>query len=268
MIPKLKRQQIMDLLSSGKRIDERGLEDLRAVEIRCQSVKNAEGSAEVRLGKTLAIAGLKTSIGTPFADAPDMGVMIINAEFLPIASPIFEPGPPDENAIELARVIDRGLRRAEMIDLKQLCIIPGKAVWEVWIDIHALNHDGNLMDASALAAVAAILTAKIPKASVNEKGEVTINKDEKQKLPIKSVPITVTIAKIGDKLVVDPSLDEEEVSDAFLTATFVDNNVCAIQKRGEKGLTMEETMRALQIARHKARELLKIVKEVVGDGQD
>jgi exosome complex component RRP42 len=266
VIPKLKRQQIMDLLSSGKRIDERGLEDLRAVEIRCQSVKNAEGSAEVRLGKTLAIAGLKTSIGTPFADAPDMGVMIINAEFLPIASPIFEPGPPDENAIELARVIDRGLRRAEMIDLKQLCIIPGKAVWEVWIDIHALNHDGNLMDASALAAVAAILTAKIPKASVNEKGEVTINKDEKQKLPIKSVPITVTIAKIGDKLVVDPSLDEEEVSDAFLTATFVDNNVCAIQKRGEKGLTMEETMRALQIARHKARELLKIVKEVVGDG--
>jgi len=266
MMPKLKRQQIVDLLSSGRRIDGRGLEELRALEIRCRTVKNAEGSAEVRLGKTLAIAGVKTSIGTPFADAPDMGVMIVNAEFLPIASPTFEPGPPDENAIELARVIDRGLRRAEMIDLKQLCIVPGKAVWEVWIDIYALNHDGNLMDASALAAVASILTAEMPKAMVNEKGEVTINKSEKQKLPIKSIPITVTIAKIGDKLVVDPSLDEEEIADAFLTATFVEDNVCAIQKRGEKSLTVNETLRALQIARQKARELLKIVKEVVGSG--
>ncbi|MCC6042143.1 MAG: exosome complex protein Rrp42 [Candidatus Verstraetearchaeota archaeon] len=266
MIPKLKRQQIMDLLSSGRRVDGRGLEDLRPVEIRCRSVKNAEGSAEVRLGKTLAIAGVKTSIGTPFADTPDMGVMIVNAEFLPIASPTFEPGPPDENAIELARVIDRGLRRAEMIDLKQLCIVPGKAVWEVWIDIHALNHDGNLMDASALAAVAAILTAEVPKAMVNEKGEVTINKSERQRLPIKSIPITVTMAKIGDKLVVDPNLDEEEVADAFLTATFVDDKVCAIQKRGERGLTAEETMKALQIARQKAHELLKTVREVVGGG--
>jgi exosome complex component RRP42 len=264
VIPKLKKQQIMDLLSLGRRVNGRGLEDLRPVEIRCQSVKNAEGSAEVRLGKTLAIAGVKTSIGTPFADTPDTGVMIVNAEFLPIASPTFEPGPPDENAIELARVIDRGLRKAEMIDLKQLCIVPGKAVWELWIDIHALNHDGNLMDASALAAVAAILTAEIPKVMLNEKGEVTINKSEKQRLPIKSVPITVTIAKIGDKLVVDPSLDEEEVADAFLTATFVDDKVCTIQKRGEKGLTAEETMRALQIARQKAHELFKIVKEVVG----
>jgi exosome complex component RRP42 len=153
-----------------------------------------------------------------------------------------------------------------MIDLKQLCIVPGKAVWEVWIDIHALNHDGNLMDASALAAVAAILTAEVPKAMVNEKGEVTINKSERQRLPIKSIPITVTMAKIGDKLVVDPNLDEEEVADAFLTATFVDDKVCAIQKRGERGLTAEETMKALQIARQKAHELLKTVREVVGGG--
>jgi exosome complex component RRP42 len=81
-------------------------------------VKNAEGSAEVRLGKTLAIAGVKTSIGTPFADTPDMGVMIVNAEFLPIASPTFEPGPPDENAIELARVIDRGAEKGRDDRLK------------------------------------------------------------------------------------------------------------------------------------------------------
>ncbi|MEM2214516.1 MAG: exosome complex protein Rrp42 [Candidatus Nezhaarchaeales archaeon] len=266
MIPKIKRRQMLDMLSSGLRVDGRGLEDLRPVEIKCRSVNNAEGSAEVRLGKTLAIAGVKTSIGTPFADTPDMGVLIVNAEFLPIASPSFEPGPPDENAIELARVIDRGLRRSEMIDLRQLCILPGKAVWELWVDIHALNHDGNLMDTSALAAVAALLTSEVPKAMVNEKGEVIVNKNEKQKLPIKCIPITITVAKIGDKLLVDPCLDEEEVADVFLTATFVDDKVCTIQKRGEKGLTEEETLKCLRVAQRKARELLKIVKEVIGYG--
>lgn len=266
MIPKIKKQQILDMLSSGLRVDGRKLEDLRPIEIRCHGVSNAEGSAEVRLGKTLAIAGVKTIIGTPFADTPDMGVMIVNAEFLPIASPSFEPGPPDENAIELARVIDRGLRRSGIIDLKQLCIIPGKVAWELWIDIHALNHDGNLMDTSALAAVAAILTAEIPKAMVNEKGEVIVNRNEKQRLPIKCIPITITVAKIGDKLLVDPCLDEEEAADAFLTATFVEDKVCAIQKRGEKSLTEEEALKSLQIAQRKAQELLKVVKEAVGYG--
>lgn len=266
MIPKIRRQQIIDLLSSDVRVDGRKLEELRPIEIRCRCVANADGSAEVKMGKTLAIAGVKTSIGTPFPDTPDMGVMIVNAEFLPIASPTFEPGPPDENAIELARVIDRGLRRSEMIDLKQLCIIPGKAAWEVWIDIHALNHDGNLMDASAIATVAAILTAEIPKAVPNEKGEITINKSERQKMPIKDIPITVTVAKICDKLLVDPCLEEEEVADAFLTATFVGDRVCAVQKRGEGGLTIDETLKCLQIAQRKSQELLKLVKEAVGYG--
>ena len=268
MIPKVRRQQIVEMLSSGLRIDGRGLEDLRSIEIKCGTVANADGSAEVRMGKTLAIAGIKTSIGTPFPDTPDMGILIVNAEFLPIASPTFEPGPPDENAIELARVIDRGLRKSEMIDLKQLCIIPGKAVWEIWVDIHALNHDGNLMDASALASVAALLTTEIPKAVVNENNEVVIDKKTKQKLPIKGIPATVTIAKIDDKLLVDPCLDEEEVADAFITATFINGKLCAIQKRGERALTIEETLKCLRIAQRKAQELVKLVKEVTGHGED
>lgn len=268
MISKVRRSQIMDLLAMGSRVDGRGLEDLRTIEIRCGVVANADGSAEVRMGKTLAIAGVKTSIGTPFPDTPDMGILIVNAEFLPIASPTFEPGPPDENAIELARVIDRGLRRSEILDLQKLCIMPGKAVWEIWVDIHALNHDGNLMDASALASVAALLTARIPKATLTEDKEVNLDKSVREKLPIKGVPATVTIAKIGDKLLVDPCLDEEEVADAFLTATFINDKLCAIQKRGEKSLTVEETLKCLRIAQKKARELVAITMEGTGYGKD
>ncbi|MCS7140046.1 MAG: exosome complex protein Rrp42 [Candidatus Nezhaarchaeota archaeon] len=268
MISKVRRQQIIETLYSGLRLDGRRLEDFRSIEIKCGAIANADGSAEVRIGKTLVIAGVKTSIGTPFPDTPNMGILIINAEFLPIASPTFEPGPPDENAIEMARVIDRGLRRSEMIDLKQLCIVPGKAVWEIWVDIHALNHDGNLMDASALASVAALLTAKIPKAIVGESGEVKIDKSIRERLPIRCIPATVTVAKIGDKFVVDPCLDEEEIADAFVTSTFIGDKLCAVQKRGEKGLTVEEMLKSLQIAQRKAQELIMIVKEAVNLGKN
>ncbi|MDI9619860.1 MAG: exosome complex protein Rrp42 [Candidatus Nezhaarchaeota archaeon] len=268
MMSKVRRKQIMEALSSNKRTDDRGLEDVRNIEIRCGIVPNADGSAEVRLGKTLTIAGVKMNIGVPFPDTPDMGVLIVNAEFLPIASPTFEPGPPDENAIELARVIDRGLRRSEMVDLKQLCIIPGKAVWEIWVDIHALNHDGNLMDASAMASVAALLTATLPKAAVNDKGEVTLDKSARQKLPIKGVPATITVAKVGDKLLIDPCLDEEEIADAFLTMTFIGDKTCSIQKRGEKALSIEETLRCVNIARKKVEELVNAVKEATGYGKN
>ncbi len=61
-------------------------------------------------------------IGTPFADTPDKGVLSTNAELIPMGSPNFEAGPPDEHSIELARVVDRGIRESEMIDLEKMCI--------------------------------------------------------------------------------------------------------------------------------------------------
>ena len=47
-------------------------------------------------------------------------------ELVPFASPMFESGPPREDAIELARVVDRGIRHSEIVDKKKLCITPGK----------------------------------------------------------------------------------------------------------------------------------------------
>ena len=80
---------------------------------------------------------------------------MITAEFSPMASELFEKGPPSIEAIELARIIDRGIRESEVIDVKKLCIKEGEKVWSVMIDLYPMNNGGNLIDACALAAMAA-----------------------------------------------------------------------------------------------------------------
>lgn len=48
----------------------------------------------------------------PYRDRPNEGTLSIFTEFSPMADPLFEAGRPGESAIELGRVIDRGLRWA------------------------------------------------------------------------------------------------------------------------------------------------------------
>ncbi|MGA2766898.1 MAG: exosome complex protein Rrp42 [Candidatus Bathyarchaeia archaeon] len=256
VITRVKKKQIEQLIAKGKRLDGRGLTDYREIKIEQGIIERAEGSAKVLLGRTEVVVGTKIEMGEPFPDTPDEGVLTVNVELVPLASPRFEPGPPDENSIELARVVDRGIRESKAIDLEKLCIAPGKKVFVVFVDVYVLNHDGNLIDASALAAMAALLNTKMAKYEV-EDGEVKI-KPGYEPLPIKKRPITVTCAKIGDKLVVDPWLEEEQVMDARISMAFDDDgNICAIQKGGSGYFEPKQVFEAARIAKEKVEEMRK-----------
>lgn len=257
-VARVKQKRIAELISHGKRLDERGLNDYREIQLEVGIIERAEGSARVRLGKTEVMVGIKIEIGEPFSDVPDKGVLTVNAELVPLASPKFEPGPPNENAIELARVVDRGIRESKAISLEKLCITPGKKVFIVFIDVYVLNHDGNLIDASAMAALAALLNTKIFNYEIKD-GEIEIKPGYTQ-LSIVDYPIAVTFAKIDGKLVVDPWLVEEQIMDARLTITIdKDGKICAIQKGGYGYFSMEQILEAAKVVQKKAEELRKIV---------
>lgn len=259
LVTRVKLKQIEQLIEKGKRLDERGLGDYREIKVEQGVIEKAEGSARVLMGKTEVLVGVKVETGTPFPDTPDNGVMTVNAELVPLASPDFEPGPPDENSIELARIVDRGIRESHAIDTEKLCITPGKKVFVVFVDVYVLNHDGNLIDASALAAVAALMNTKMPNYEVKD-GEVII-KQGYTPLPMKSHPITVTLGKIKDTLIVDPWLEEEKVIDARLTMAFNDKgNICATQKGCAGYFTQQQILEGMKLAREKAAELRKKMK--------
>jgi len=258
MVIRVKQKQIAQLMSKGKRLDGRELNDHREIKVETGFIQKAEGSARVFLGKTEVLVGVKIEVGEPFLDTPNEGVLTVNAELVPLASPSFEPGPPDENSIELARVVDRGLRESKAVNLEKLCLEPGKKVVVVFIDVYVLNHDGNLIDASALAALAALTNTKMFKYDLEE-GEVKV-KPGYVPLPLQNYPIAITFAKINDKLAVDPWLEEEQVMDARLTITIEkDGKICAIQKGGTGYFTIEKILEAAKIAKEKASEIRKLV---------
>jgi exosome complex component RRP42 len=257
---KVQDEFVTKLASADKRADGRKMDEFRKVEIIARPVEKAEGSALVRMGRTQVIAGVKLDLGEPFPDRPDEGVLMSNAEFSPISSPDFEPGPPSNESVELARVVDRGIREAGAIDMKKLCVKEGEKVWMVFVDINILDNFGNLMDAAALAASAALSNAVFP--AVGKDGRVDLLAPKtKKSLPLKYKPVACTFWKVGDKLLLDPTRDEERASVARLTVTTRDDgNVCAIQKGGGTGLTTEEIMKAVEISVKTGKELRKLIK--------
>jgi len=243
VVETIRKAQMVQLLAGGKRMDERGLEELRPLKIETGIIPKANGSARVFLGNTQVIAGVKIATGVPFPDTPDKGLLVVNAEILPMASPYAEAGPPSEDAIELARVVDRGVRESEMVDMAKLCLIPGKSVVTVFVDCNVMNVDGNLFDATSYAVVAALRTAKMKKYVVkDEKVEAT---DQWVPVPVEMTPVSVTLARIGDRLVVDPNTEEEASMDMRITITTEDEgNICASQKGEASTITAAQVLQA------------------------
>jgi len=261
IISQIDREFVQDLIRKGERIDGRAFNEYRNIEIEANVVPaKAEGSALVKIGDTSVVAGVKVLVGEPYPDSPDEGVTMVTAEMSPIASPLFELGPPKEDAIELARIVDRGVRESETVDAKALCIEEGKKVYMVFADVYPLEYDGNLIDASSIAVNAALLTTKYPEMKWEDKKVVATGNT--LKLPIKNIAIEHTVSKIGDKLIIDATLREEFVQDCRLTmAVDEKDNFTALQKGGGYGpISLDLVDQAMGMALDNAKEIKNLIK--------
>ena len=155
---------------------------------------------------------------------------MINAELSPLSSREFEVGPPGIKAVELARVVDRGIRESKAIDLKALCITPGEKAWFVTVDIVSINDAGNLLDTAGLAALAALKSARFPVVDM-ETGAIDYKQKTNKHLPLTKEPLPITVYQINGSLLVDPSQEEENAYEARLTvASDSDGTISAMQK--------------------------------------
>lgn len=259
------KDTIAQLAAQGKRLDMRGLTEYRKpIHVELNISWTAEGSAKVQIGDTVVMAGVKLAIEKTYNDTPDEGGIMVNAELLPLSNPDYESGPPSIKSIELARVIDRGIREAKAIDLKKLCVKAGEKAWFVTVDIITINDSGNLFDAAGIAALAALKSAYFPTVDPAT-GAIDYKHKTKEKLPLLKEPVPVTVYKIGGNLLVDPTLEEEEAYDARLTVTTDEHGVIsALQKGGPAPLTSDEISQIIDLAVEKARflrtELNKFLK--------
>ena len=240
VIDQLKRKQITTLLEQGKRIDGRGLEEQRKLVLETGVIPKANGSARVLLGHTHVVTGVKIQPDRPYLDSGDKGMLICTAEILPIAHHTAEPGPPSPIVIELARVVDRGIRESGTLDVSKLVIKKNVSVVGVFADNSVVDHDGNLFDACSYASACAILSSKMPKWEIVDDVPQLVDGAE-EPTPVQTVPVSITMARIKDHIIIDPNGDEWESMDARVTiVTNSDENICAMQKGGNAGFTQKQ----------------------------
>ncbi len=254
----LEKNYVRKLLKKGKRVDGRGLLEYRDFQINPNFVPKAEGSADVYLGKTRVMAGVKYDIGTPYSDRPEDSVAIVLSELVPAAHPYFETGPPNDQSIQLARVIDRGIRHSDCIESKKLCVIPGKAVYVLFIDLYTMDYAGNLTDCANIAAMVALISALLPKGKPDADNEKAIlDRDEPMmRIPIKEIPISITFGKVDEYVFLDPNMKEEVVMDGALSFAIDERDqVVSIQKYGPAIWSLDELDKYGKIAVKKANEL-------------
>ena len=91
-----------------------------------------------------------------------------------------------------------------------------------------------------------------------------IGKRTDESLPINSMPLPITVLKIGDNLIVDPTEAEQKVLDARLTvAVLEDDTLCALQKGGNASLSVKDLNDMIELAIKKSHELREKLMEAL-----
>ena len=154
-----------------------------------------------------------------------------------------------------------------MIPETSLIIHPGKAVWTIYIDAVCINYDGNPLDATLLAMVAALnnseynslltkaiihlFTASLPKATFDEDRGVTIcSREESTTLGIQNVPISMTFGVFDSyvhvtpvtvyllnhhnrtHVIADPTSFEEPLLDSTVTVVLQGDEAISVSQGG------------------------------------
>jgi exosome complex component RRP42 len=267
IIPNLQIDKIIECLAEGKRLDGRGVGEYREIEVENGISKNAESAVRVRFGKTEVLVGVKMEITKPYPDSPNAGTFMVSAELHPMASNHFDIGKPAINAVELARIIDRGIRESGFIDFEKLCVEEGEKVWQVFVDIVALNDDGNLLDVAGFAALVALGNARMP--VYDEKENKIKHEFTENSLPLnkEAMSFNMTFHKVGDSILADVTEEEEAVSDYRLSIAVGDNKgeprITAMQK-GKAGSISEKDMETiLNLVESKWAEMFPKVRKYV-----
>ncbi|KAK9779449.1 putative Exosome complex component rrp45 [Seiridium cardinale] len=226
---------LVQALQEGHRLDGREFEQFRKLEL---NFGDQYGVADVTLGKTRVLAKVSAEVTVPYPDRPFDGIFTIASELSPMASPAFEVNRPTETEVLLSRLLEKTVRRSNALDTESLCLIAGQKVWSIRVDLHVLSHDGNLIDASCLAVVAALRHFRKPDTSMEGETLTVYTPAEREPVSLSwlHTPLCITFSfygEDGDILLLDATLLEEQLRVSSCTISLNKHGeICQIAKLG------------------------------------
>ena len=221
IIPNINKTFIQELFSGDNkniiRSDNRAINEYRQLSIK-HLTSSYNSPIEVRLGNTQIFSQINAKLVQPRTERPSEGIISFqvdthhlkpNADFTSTNEAL------NEFRISISNILEKCLKESHALDTNILCVIPGKLVWKVILDISVIKHDGNIFDTAIIAALSSWLTYKIPFFRIKE-GELYY--DSFINLTTIHMPVCVTNGIFLKKnkneeimFVLDPTFEEESV---------------------------------------------------------
>lgn len=277
----------LSLCTQGLRPDGRkSLLGLRPVSLSVGSISSADGSAIVRQGNTVVSCGITLELAKPRAEEPDRGFVVPNLDLPPLCHPRFKPGPPSDQAQVASRFLMEVVDNSGLVDRRSLCVSPGKLAWVINADLVCLNYDGNVLDASVKALVAGLRSVQLPSVVVEEEGvgdnseaatgdasdhpsagrSVKVISKVRAPLKLGPQPASCTMAVSDGKLLLDPTDEEEELSDSQITIVLgmvesgqAEEEVVHFWKAGGASVSRDVVTECTSLARKQAKRIRKML---------
>lgn len=280
---------VLKALSEQVRLDGRALDQYRPIDL---TFGDAYGVVDIKLGKTRSsshplghfvlrlltrnhrvLANVSAEVTVPYLDRPADGIFNIVTELSPMISPAIEVNRPTEAEVLLSRLLEKTVRRSGALDTESLCLVGGRKCWSVRVDVHVLSHDGNLVDASCLAVVAALRSFRRPDTSI-EGGVLTVyTPAEREPVPLSWLhsPLCVTFSFFGNEdagggggggggttsiAVLDATWLEEQFRTSSCTISLSKHGeICQISKLGGAPVEAVALLQCTQLALARVKEL-------------
>lgn len=249
------REYHSQLVSKGQRADGRTMEEIRELKLEIDAIRTADSSSLVKLGNTSIVCGCTSQILKMTSKSEEIDEIKIKVELPPICSSFIAHWT-QNTAQLLTKTLKNILEDSNAIDKQSLHIPDSDYYWSVDVEVICLNYDGCLIDAALMAILSALkslkLSAKI--ADISDKFFELYN-----------TPICSTFAMIGDRIICDPSLEEETVAQSTFSVVIDPdtNQICHITKVGGKSLTANDLAKCIQLAKTRASQLKEKIVTVV-----
>ena len=257
-------------LEEGLRLDGRPLSTPVATAGRKPVISfDKHGTVEVKYGQTIALCVVTGEVVVPPKDRQNEGKIGFHVEYGPLASPDFQVGKQSLDSISAANMIERILKGSRAIDTEALCIVGGQKVWSIRVDIRALNDDGNLLDACAVAALCGLLHFRKEAVITTGKDTEVVAQEEREPVPLSvhHMPVPVSFALYqGDpvRCVLDPTHEEEKYTEGLLCVCVNQHgDLCGLHKPGGLPLTLDVIQQCTQVAVERAKLVTVAVQKAL-----
>ncbi|KAK0082191.1 hypothetical protein PV325_010900 [Microctonus aethiopoides] len=246
---------ILHGVDANFRTDGRRQCEYRSIEVETKLMPQTNGSTRLRIGNSDVLVSVKVEVDSPFPNSPDEGKLEFFVDFSANAAPEFEGKGGNELGTEISNILTNAYQSSNAFDLKILSILKEKKCWKMYVDVLVLQCGGNLFDAIGAAVKAALFSTEIPKitAATLDGGEADIQVSDDpfdcMRLNVENFPILITLCKIGDNCIVDPTAEEEAcVSASVVVSVTANGKITSIVKTDYGSLLSTTLLKILQTA--------------------